>query len=147
MTKSFKIFDEIRNHLADRFIGSLRLRIKHSDMIKYVLEDIKLSYCEHADREQYKCKRHFAHTGCKKDTICITKYIEKLPEKNITGILIHEIGHLLEDNFIEDNHVRDHEVFADMVMLTFFGVHIFYSTNDKIQWVDLDGDVPCKGYF
>ena len=144
MTKSFKLFLEIKDHLLDRFCQN---RIKYGNLLSYLRDEIELQYCEEADREQYRCNRHFAHVGCKSNTICITKYIEKLPEKNITGILIHEIGHLLEERFIEDDYAMDKEVMADMVILTFFGVHIFYSTDDKLQWVDLDGDVPCKGYF
>jgi hypothetical protein len=55
--------------------------------------------------------RYFAHAHHIKNTICITPEFLDLPAPNQTGILLHELGHLLGFNEEEaDNFARSIDI-------------------------------------
>ena len=114
--------------------------------IKNVLKSIKIQHCKIADKDHEDEFRVFAHVGCKKDTICVSKYIQSLDDCNIYGILAHEIGHIIdlqhEDvaryvlNYNDYNYDGmkgfGDEVMADFMIDALFDLHIYYD-EDKIQ--------------
>jgi len=92
---------------------------------------IKVKHCKLADAEHKEEPRIFAHVFHHKDVICVCKAFDKLPIENKTGILWHELGHLL-GNKIYLYGPDDEEIMADMRAQA-MGIRIWYD-KDKIQW-------------
>lgn len=76
---------------------------------------VRLRYCEDAESEHKESVRQYAHTGHRKNTICLAQAFDSLPEKIKRGILFHELGHLFG---------ADGEEEADRLAWTMFGVKI-----------------------
>uniref|UniRef100_A0A6H1ZXL7 Peptidase n=1 Tax=viral metagenome TaxID=1070528 RepID=A0A6H1ZXL7_9ZZZZ len=103
-----------------------------------ILYDIKVIRCSQADYDHWREGRIYAHVGCMDKTICVSSSIELLDDCNITGLLLHEIGHLIHlegllDIEIPDG-INDDEIIADMIIDNIFGIHIYYD-GKKVQWV------------
>lgn len=105
------------------------------------LFNVNIVRCVHAERDHMKERRVYSHVGCSKLTICVSSSIDLLPDENIKGILVHEIGHLIHINcpgtvdgieILED--IDDDEIIADAIIDQVFGIHIYYDEN-KVQCV------------
>jgi len=103
-----------------------------------ILYSIKIVRCSQADRDHRREERIHAHVGCMDRTICISNSIDLLDDCNITGLLLHEIGHLIHLEELLDieipEDIGDDEIIADMIIDNIFGIHIYYDKK-KIQWV------------
>ena len=124
--------------LAKRISWHIRSRIRE-DFEEY--PSVKLDLCYLAEKDHAKSKRVFAHTGHKKNTICVCKDFYDLPEDNMLGILWHEHGHIVAEIFEDEPEsfdwdwlTDDDEVNADLVCYHLFGVPIHYDRR-KIQVV------------
>jgi hypothetical protein len=109
---------------------------------------IGIQHCKIADEDHEKSDRVYAHMGCEPGMICISAAMAqdfnegKLSVENIKGILIHEIGHILNNQFGEYlgeylPNTDDAEICADATVYTIFKIRIMYDSR-KIQWVDLE---------
>jgi hypothetical protein len=127
------------------------------------LFEIRIERCSTADHDHYKDPRVFAHTHHKEDVICVSSSIELLDDANIYGVLAHEYGHMIYDQFPElifdaqeypnefeveidreygvqfvEGVEVDIEIFADWIVEKLFGLRIWYDQR-KVQWLHLGG--------
>ena len=125
-----------------------RLKI-HFDFIRMsvrpVIGDVRLRHCPLADRQHRTSWRNVAHTLHYPKTICVARILAKMPDENIQGVLWHEAGHLIMDEFVPEvnkqlgdcdkHHIeQEAELFANEVVETMFGIVIAYD-QDLIQFV------------
>jgi hypothetical protein len=114
------------------------------------MSNLKLRYCKIVEADHKGSKRQYMHVGHHPDTICIAKSVWGLPPSHFTGLLAHEIGHLLAIA-----HWNDHREFmADRAAQIFLGVDIKYASTDygeNLQYLS-GGDIDrfwkvSKEYF
>jgi len=103
--------------------------------------------CEIANMEHYEDKRQYMHTGHivdpngEKVYICYADKTNDLSVNNIFGLIMHEIGHIVEEILrkkkMHTNILKvtdDHEIIADMIAEKIFKQRIYYDSM-KIQKV------------
>lgn len=81
---------------------------------------VAIIQCSLAQRDHARAKRQYAHTHHFTDTICVCREFWALPLSHITGILAHELGHLLAPG---DEHSEEE---ADNAFTEKFGIFISY---------------------
>jgi len=134
---------KIRNILQKAKVRLMNLYDGDSSDLEFLF-DTDIQRCKHAEIDHMKERRVYAHVGCERMMICVSSSIDLIPDENILGIIIHEIGHLihLENpdivsgmSILED--ISDDEIIADFIIDQLFGIHIFYD-DKKIQWVSFN---------
>lgn len=78
---------------------------------------LQLSFCPLAERDHRRSKRQYAHTCHRDGIICICEAFHDLPDTFKYGILLHELGHLIDPD-------EDDEREVDRVAEHVFGVKI-----------------------
>lgn len=87
-----------------------------------IISKYKVKTCEGVEKEHRKSKRQYSHVLHRKNTICITPQLLNLPLIFLTGVLAHEIGHILQVEF----NLKDlSEKGADRAFEKKFGIRIF----------------------
>lgn len=101
---------------------------------------IKIRICPIADKDHKISKRNYAHVFHHKNTICVAEEFKILPIEYWSGILAHEIGHLLTGmkgcNKFED---IECEIAADKAFTKKSGIKILYkdsSYGKSLQCID-----------
>ena len=106
---------------------------------------IKFEPCYTADEDHKKSPRVYCHWGHKSGVICFAKAFLDLPVDNKRGILLHEFGHVLDDEYEpyedeEDENLdkidqeQDEEIRADLFVVTYLEQNYGYD-KDNIQTV------------
>lgn len=80
--------------------------------------------CPYATKDHAACGRVFAHTLHEPNTVCLDPSILTLPPRFLTGILLHEFGHLLAEAEWND----DSEEAADLAVKMFLGAELGYES-------------------
>lgn len=95
---------------------------------------IYIKFCKEVDIEHNRVHRWYAHTGHRKNIICVAKAIKDLPNNFICGIILHELGHMLSGYITEKE--------ADLAVKNYLGITIKYREfqKDKLEWVS-DKDI------
>ena len=94
-----------------------------------------ITRCSIADRDHKRSLRQYAHTfhkGKNTNIICVASAIWDLPQRNLCGILAHEIGHLLAGQ-------KASEDTADAAVEIELGIVIRYADGkygDRLQFLD-----------
>jgi len=134
------IFESLKEHLIENYPGTKN--------IAESLIDIQYKRCLIAEKEHYKDRRQFMHTGHEDMTICVSDSIEHLDIENIHGLFLHEIGHLIADQILaiytdmmhnrpsDIKELPDAELRADAIIENIWGISIKYDEN-KIQWAKI----------
>lgn len=115
----------------------------------YELPAVKIRHCPDidADRKGDKShKRYYAHVDHYKDTICFAAAVGKLSPAKQAGLVLHEIGHLLDDvvaaqpsahelkkaEAIYEEARVDEEAAANQAIFDALGIEILYG-KDEVQ--------------
>ena len=93
---------------------------------------IRLRKCRDipGDLENGDKSRYYSHAGHKKGYICISDDFSDLAGEYQTGILAHEVGHILSGLTDEPS--------ADLYMLDNFRIRIKYKGPKELQYVNLE---------
>lgn len=78
---------------------------------------IRLKLCQLADQEHADAQRQYAHTLHHRNTICVARAFWKIPIEIQLGLLLHELGHLIDPD-------EDSELWIDRLASRTFGIHI-----------------------
>jgi hypothetical protein len=137
----------VANHLEDEYPEIL---------------DIKLERCSFIEDERAAgkagSKRYYAHVDHRKNVICFASDVGKLDPTKQAAILLHEVGHLLDDwgevaaskhelekaeKHYEPGRV-DEEAAANQAVMDAFGIEITYGrdgvqkiTQEDLEWLEL----------
>ena len=79
---------------------------------------LKIKPCSIVERDHKKSLRSYAHFGHKKNTICISREIYKLPLNHLIALIAHEVGHALAEGGTEEE--------ANAAAKGYFGIPIRY---------------------
>lgn len=133
---------------VDPAVKQAFLNVRRRVLAKYDgLPHIKVAYCWIADRDHEKRKRQYAHWGHIKNTICVARAIDNLPDDNKRGIFLHEFGHVLDDYFDPETNaeermadridsIEDDEDRADEFVARLIKAKIEYDDDDVQREVD-----------
>lgn len=80
--------------------------------------------CPYAQKDHAACGRVFAHTLHEPNTVCLDPSVLTLPPRFLTGILLHEFGHILAEAEWND----DSEEAADLAVKMFLGAELGYES-------------------
>jgi hypothetical protein len=69
--------------------------------------DATVEYCDEIDAERAWDDRAYAHVDHHDSVICVAHAFDELPAEFQAGILLHEVGHLLDDG---DTEPSEHEM-------------------------------------
>lgn len=83
---------------------------------------LKIRLCKVAEKDHRHSGRQYAHVNHLPGAICVCRAIWGLPDSHLAGVLAHEIGHLLADNWSEEA--------ADDAVNKAFGITIKYASTD-----------------
>ena len=121
------------------------------------VKKIHLSWSAEDDDEHWANRRHYATFRAigKEMHITYAKDMENLPDNYKAGILLHELGHAIDEitdgsnykhhpNFFLymaelqniEHEDKEDEAVANLLIVTFFNTHIFYDHNLKIQYIE-----------
>lgn len=93
---------------------------------------LKLKICKVADKDHKESLRQYAHVYHKKDVICVAPSFFRLPLEHQTGLIAHEVGHLLAGES------EDREYKADEAANSFFKIKIKYKDSpygERLQYL------------
>jgi len=92
--------------------------------------------CPVAEQDHRSAFRQFAHVFHDDDpgAICVAAEIGQLDDEYLYGILAHEFGHLIAQEFHED----DSEDGADLAAEEYLGIPIYYRTRYDLEWIPRD---------
>jgi len=95
------------------------------DVTFAICDDVRGSIKNVKDR-----RRAFMHVFHRPQIVCIAKETHRLPEPYVTGLTLHEFGHLIWPK------ATDAE--ADQEIFKLFGIVIRYRGPRKLEWVPLN---------
>lgn len=73
-----------------------------------VMPPILVRFCPLADDDHARTWRHFAHSGHGKDMVCLARAAEhELTDREIAGIIAHELGHIFAMRARLPAHMRE----------------------------------------
>jgi hypothetical protein len=77
------------------------------------LDDVRIEWCAEISKERKKkipsTRRYYAHVDHEKDVICFADDVGKLDPRKQAGLVLHELGHLLDD-VLEETEPSQHEL-------------------------------------
>ncbi len=101
------------------------------------LNGLLLATCSETEKEHQLSPRQYAHTGHKKNTICICEAFAELSDEFSLGILVHEIGHavaLAYPDLIAEDHSEDE---ANYIGELATGIKVHWRGENRLEWSEV----------
>lgn len=98
------------------------------------LRNVVHRFCNDCDDAQREDRRFYAHSFHIPGAICWCHAAMELEPNTLTGICLHEYGHILAGNRKNE---EDAEAAADTLLLDRFDIKMQYRGRHLLQWVDL----------
>lgn len=96
-------------------------------------------YCDLADEAHAAERRLYAHAFCEcqpENTICWARASSKLKPNTMAGLCIHEFGHLIAGDKLNEAAAEKAADLAAQDLLDPFGLELRYRGITLLQWVD-----------
>lgn len=98
------------------------------------LADVTHRFCNGCEDEHKTNRRTYSHSLHIPGAVCWCQAAMDLEPNSLTGICLHEYGHLLAGNRKNE---EEAEAAADVLLLDRFDIKMQYRGRYLLQWVDL----------
>ncbi len=100
---------------------------------------LKIRLCSIVESHHKKSTRAYAHYGHKKNTICISREVYKLPLNHSIALIAHEVGHNLAEGGSEEEANQAAKKYTEAsihyISITPWGSRLQYIRSDNLERV------------